>query len=241
MAAGDGRATVGDVVSALGLTGCVIEEGGSLCGLPIRARGRCHKHYVSWYRATKGTVRPPALNLKSKSVVQRYEEKRERGSPDECWPWTASADDKGYGEFFVSRERGKVPAHTFAIELATGEPCPPGKEGCHRCDNPPCCNPGHLYYGTRKENVADAYARDRVPRGSERADAKLTEDGVLDIRYRFAAGESQTVLSAEYGVSTGLISNIVNGRRGMWTHVGGPIGTHGRPGRRPKTSNEEAA
>jgi hypothetical protein len=173
------------VISAQGLTGCVIDD----CGKPIRARGRCRKHYYVWYRATAGTERPPALNLKRKTVAERFWEKVDQRGPDECWPWQNSTNRFGHGEFYVSPERGRVPAHTFAVELATGKRCPPGKEGCHDCDNPPCCNPTHVYYGTRRQNVADMYARGRARVvGSANPRARLTEADVVEMREAFAAG-----------------------------------------------------
>lgn len=224
---------VADDVSAQGLAACLIDD----CGLPIRARGRCHRHYVAWYRATAGTIRKPARNLKRRTVAERFASKVDRRGPDECWPWLPPSHKSGHGEFYVSPERGKVPSHTFALELATGAPCPPGREGCHHCDNPPCCNPAHIYYGTRQDNVSDMISRGRIPRGTQKPQAKLTEDAVLAMRERFAGGESMGILSAEYGVSDGLVSAIVNGRRGLWSHVGGPIRTHDKPGRRPKKAN----
>lgn len=220
---------VPDVVSAQGLTGCV-EDGGS-CGGTIVGRGRCRKHYARWWKRTRGTPVAPALNLKTLTPEERYWAKVKRGSPTECWPWGGSTQIKGHGEFFVSPERDRVQAHAFAVELATGLACPDDLEACHRCDNPPCCNPRHVYYGTRQQNVDDMWARQRSPRGSARTQAKLDEPDVLSIRTRFATGEPSTCLASEYGVSDSLISHIVNGR--AWQHVGGPTGTHGRPGRRP--------
>lgn len=220
---------VPDVVSAQGLTGC-IEDGGT-CGEKIVGRGRCRKHYARWWKKAKGRKTAPALNLKTLTPEQRFWARVQRGGETQCWPWEGSTGKKGHGEFFVSPEQGRVPAHAYALEIASGQRCPEGLEACHRCDNPPCCNPRHIYYGTRQQNVDDMWARERTPRGSARTQAKLDEASVLSIRQRFAAGETSTRLAVEYGVSDSLISYIVNGR--AWQHVGGPIRTHGRPGRRP--------
>lgn len=222
------NAPVPDVISAQGLLGCVVDD----CGKPLVARGRCRRHYVQWYRSTPRDERKPALHLKRFTPRERFEQKVNRRGPDECWPWTGSANGSGHGEFYVSPARGLVPAHAFALELAMGKRCPAGLEGCHHCDNPPCVNPAHLYYGTRQQNVDDMWARDRGRHGSRSPSAKLTEDSVLEIRFRFAAGESQTVLAEEFGISDSQASHVVNGR--AWKRVGGPVGTHGRPGRRPK-------
>ncbi|MFG3710790.1 HNH endonuclease [Micromonospora sp. NPDC047730] len=218
-----------DVVSAQGLTGCIDDNG--TCGGKLVGRGRCRKHYMRWWRATRGKQRPTALHLKAATIAERFWRKVDRRSRAECWPWTGSANRSGHGEFFVSPERGRVPAHTFAVELTVGRACPEGLEGCHRCDNPPCCNPAHVYYGTRQDNVDDMWARGRAAYGERLPQARLTERDVLAIRVRFAAGDTQPALAAEFQVSDSQISHIVNGH--SWRHVGGPIKTHGRPGRRP--------
>lgn len=221
--------TLPHVVSAQGLAGCVDDDGD--CGGKLSGRGRCHKHYMRWWRANRDTSPPKALNLKRATPAERFWAKVDRRGDDECWPWDGSTWRGGYGEFYVSPTRGKVAAQVFARELATGEVCPDGLEGCHTCDNPPCCNPAHVYYGTRQDNVDDMWRRDRAPRGEDRGGSKLLTEQVLAIRWRFADGDTQPALAAEYGVSPGYISQIVNGR--VWAHVGGPINTHGRPGRRP--------
>lgn len=217
-----------DDVSAQGLTGCIIDN----CGKPLVGRGRCRRHYAQWYRATPKDQRTKPQNLKRLTPAERFAQKLDQCGPDECWPWTATKNRFGHGQFFVSRERGTIPAHVFALELATGERCPDGLEGCHRCDNPPCCNPAHIYYGTRQQNVDDMHARGRAVIGSRAPQSKLTDTAVLEIRTRFAAGEYQTTLAAEFGISDSQASHIVNGQ--AWKHVGGPIRTHGRPGRRAK-------
>jgi hypothetical protein len=226
-----------DVVSAQGLTGCV-DDGGT-CGKKIVGRGRCRKHYGRWWRSTRDTVRAPALNLKTKTPADRYWEKVDRRGPDDCWPWRRTTDEFGHGQFFVSPERGRVPAHVYGVELTTGQRCPEGKEGCHHCDNPPCCNPAHIYYGTRQQNVDDMWNRNRAPQGADRTQSKVDDHAVLAIRLRFADGETLLSLASEYGVSDTLISLIVNGHR--WSHVGGPVGTHGRRGRRPNHHYKESA
>lgn len=203
------------------------------CDDPFVARGMCRKHYVAWHKATPKHLRTPAPGFSRLTVAERFWSKVDRsGGASACWPWRPSKQQPLHGQFFVSKERGIVPAHTYAVELVTGQSCPPGKEGCHRCDNPPCCNPAHVYYGTRQQNVDDMWTRGRGRRGSRHRYALLAETSVLAIRERFAAGETSPALAAEFGTSIGCITDIVNGHN--WKHVGGPIKTHGRPGRRPR-------
>ena len=147
----------------------------------------------------------------------------DRGQPDDCWPWTGYVE-KGYGRFFDGgRMRG---AHELALTYATGEVRPSGLETCHSCHTPLCCNPSHLRFDTRANNVGDAVRADRHARGETNGRSKLTDGTVLVIRQRAAAGATGRSLASEYGVSEGLVTEIVRGRR--WRHVGGPTRTtHG--------------
>lgn len=143
--------------------------------------------------------------------------------PGGCWPWTGYVE-KGYGRFHF---RGKMTgAHELALSFTSGEARLPGLDTCHSCDNPICCNPAHLRFDTRQGNVDDTTSRDRHARGERNGHANLSDDDVLLIRKRVAAGATQKGLAEEYGVTPGMVSMIARGRR--WAHVGGPIrSTHG--------------
>lgn len=140
-----------------------------------------------------------------------------RGAPDECWPWIGHASP--YGLFWI--EGKPYGAHRVAFQAATGID-PAGFLICHSCDNPPCCNPAHLFIGTGKDNTQDALSKGRLvfPRGSRHGQSKLIEDQVRAIRRRRAAGERGCRLAAEFGVSPPTITRIVKGYG--WEHVPGP-------------------
>ena len=83
------------------------------------------------------------------------------GGPDACWPWIGPRDAKGYGRLSCLR------VHREVWKLVNG-PIPPGMHVLHNCpggDNPPCCNPHHLWLGTTQQNSADMVAKERQARG----------------------------------------------------------------------------
>jgi hypothetical protein len=96
---------------------------------------------------------------RKKSTMERFFEKVKIGASTECWEWTACRV-KGYGRMSDGRDRY---ATHIAWELHHGVPFPKGKVACHRCDNPPCVNPDHLFAGTQKDNILDAIGKGKLP------------------------------------------------------------------------------
>lgn len=143
----------------------------------------------------------------------------------ECWIWTGSRSELGYGRFAVSSHPTRALAHRASWELVNG-PIAPGLDVCHHCDNPPCVRPDHLFLGTRLANMQDAKSKGRTRSGfitgSANSAAKLTEKQVADIRRRYAAQEAgQSRLGREYGVAHSTIRAIVLGRK--WRFTGDAI------------------
>lgn len=148
-------------------------------------------------------------------LEDRFWEKVQRGAADECWPWTGAVNlDRGYGRIRLSRTRRTDFAHRVAYELHYG-PIPEGKIICHRCGNPKCVNPAHLYAGTFHDNNVDRIDHGRQAGGARPGEkhhmAKLTAAEVERIRERLANGEIGSALAREYGVSASQVSRIKRG------------------------------
>lgn len=149
-----------------------------------------------------------------RSLSERFWEKVDKRGSDDCWEWTAYRNPRGYGYFH--RNGHPVPAHRLSYELCNG-PIPEGMFVCHKCDNPPCVNPNHLWLGTNADNTNDRNRKGRNPVGGHHHAAKLTESQVIEIRQRASSGEKQYELAREFKVARSLISLIVN--RKLWAHI----------------------
>src|SRR5262245_2088175 len=100
------------------------------------------------------------------------------GGPDACWPWLGGKQDNGYGHFFLcGRTLQASRVALFGVDVLNSE-----EHALHDCDNPPCCNPGHLHPGDNVDNTAEAFDRGRRLRGEQHPNSKLTDVEVLTIR-----------------------------------------------------------
>jgi hypothetical protein len=127
---------------------------------------------------------------------------------DGCWLWLGSRHRIGHGYASLN---GRVQyAHRVSWQLTHGA-IPDGQVVCHKCDNPPCVNPEHLFVGTQGDNMRDAASKGRLSE-AQRRDAKLSEASVRQIKSLLAAGVSQQSIAASVGVSRTCISAISTGR-----------------------------
>lgn len=138
----------------------------------------------------------------------------------DCWLWTASVDRKGYGQVRVGGTRGRLMrAHRVSYLLVMGRI--PDLFACHRCDNPACVRPSHLFFGTALDNVRDMDAKGRrrtvAVRGEAHSNAKLTLNEVRAIRDAISNGEPQRSIANRFSVSPATVNHINTGR--LWGHA----------------------
>lgn len=144
---------------------------------------------------------------------------------DDCWAWTASLNRKGYGQFeFSVPSRRTIRAHRASWTIHFGE-VPPGMWVLHKCDNPACVRPDHLFLGTNVDNVRDKINKGRQVKGIGHYCARFTEDQVRSIREEHIRGlspgkmrvGSMRYLAKKYGVGFSAIQSIINRR--TWKHL----------------------
>src|SRR5437899_5408521 len=154
-------------------------------------------------------------------LEKRFWDKVFRQGLNDCWPWQgAKGGTLPYGIFnFMGTNTN---AHRVAYLLTYG-PFDESLDVLHRCDNPPCCNPRHLFLGTAHDNIQDAIQKGRWKNPSPRKGEsnpihKLTEKEVLEIRRLHSNGcITQRMLAKQFGVSFQTINVVV--LRKIWTHI----------------------
>ena len=152
-----------------------------------------------------------AINAESGRTLEERLAYYSRDAEGGCKVWTGYRNPKGYGTMsFIKRCDY---AHRWAYRSAHGA-IPAGLCVCHRCDNPGCINPDHLFLGTKAENNADMQAKGRAAAGERNGLAKLTE---AEAKAILMDHRRHRVIADEYGVSDSLVCMIK--RRKVWAHL----------------------
>lgn len=158
-------------------------------------------------------IRPIKL---TEADVARFWSKIDRRGPDDCWEWRATRNSQGYGRFRIGDSLYR--AHRIALAVTYGDT---KLLICHRCNNPACCNPKHLYAGTQKDNIQQCYAEGRNRHGDNRGEnhgnAKLVESDICEIRRLRVDGWLLREIAEEYDISFQQVSKVC--RKKLWKHV----------------------
>jgi DNA-binding CsgD family transcriptional regulator len=124
-----------------------------------------------------------------------------------CWEWVGASNNKHYGTFSVNGTC--VFAHRFSYQYFLGDTC--GLHVCHKCDNPRCVNPNHLFLGTRFDNMRDCAAKGRKPQ------AKLFPENIVEIKHLRKQGVTYVSIADRFNVNEKTVREIVKGA--SWKHV----------------------
>lgn len=196
------------------------------CPTTAYARGWCQKHYTRWKRTGDPekvihAYREPPHLVRPKR--DRWEERVDKSG--DCWIWIGARTSHGYGQLRTGNPGRVEMAHRLAWEFYRG-PISAGMDICHRCDNPPCVNPDHLFPGNAEANARDMVAKGRKKGGSPKGVShpmptgnswKLNSEIVLEIRRRAEGGESYASISRSFDLTAAMVSRIV--RRLSWRRV----------------------
>lgn len=150
-------------------------------------------------------------------IADRFWQKVDQsGGPDACWPWLAACQTDGYGAIkYHGKQRA---AHCVAFYLTYGTF--PVYLGCHTCDNPPCCNPAHIFDGTPKDNTQDMVRKNRHLLGSRSPNTTLTEDTVRQIKQALLLERyhgKHVRVAKRFGITRNNVRAIDKGI--TWKHV----------------------
>lgn len=151
--------------------------------------------------------------LFAESITRRFWRKVRRAETAACWEWQASLTGSKvpYGQFTLPRTADQKQPHIYAHRMAwmlTHGPIPDGLLVCHRCDNPKCCNPTHLFLGTQFDNMQDASRKGRFPKFRRGFKLSIADRAVICAQLAQGQRGDQARLARVYGVSRTLISRL---------------------------------
>jgi len=146
---------------------------------------------------------------KTKNPIDRFNAKFTPVTETGCWLWEAGVKSNGYGQFTLLGKEER--AHRASYKLFIGD-IPEGQQVLHKCDNPLCVNPNHLFLGSVQDNMQDKVGKNRHRHGLNHPCTTLSEKDVLTIK-SLLGDISQRAIAAMFKVSESTISDIKHGKR----------------------------
>ena len=211
-------------------------------GLVSRCRACANEDHRNWVAKNREKIRsddrgrrtsaPKGIQHITEGAKLRFHTKYKATDKGECWEWLAHRDQDGYGSFKLNYRTYRASRISYFLHYGKD---PGVLETCHRCDNPPCVNPHHLFLGTSLDNNRDKVAKGRSPlgvkngrythpestvRGEHVNTAQLTEAKVQEILIELKNGAGLTELGRKHGVCKQAIYCIREGR--TWKHMKRP-------------------
>lgn len=183
-------------------------------------RSLCGGHYRRYQRHGDVMAHIPLRAVAAKGEPMAWILEHKDYSGEGCLEWPFYSKPDGYASMFEGNQTTNA-CHVMCRE-AHGEPPTPTHEAAHSCGNGHlgCVHPEHLRWATHQENGIEAVVHGRHPVGEGRPNSKLTRDDVIAIRRSAASGVSHRDLAEQYGISSGQVSLIRNGKRWGWLKEG---------------------
>ncbi|UOF80253.1 endonuclease [Caudoviricetes sp.] len=184
----------------------------------IEKKRKNAEYQRNYYHRKKNGIKAnnPGRLANTSNVLWSKVDKR---GEDECWEWKGFKNEQGYGRTWIN-DKGYY-AHRVIFNLVypntitLNAPKSTDDYGflLHTCDNPPCCNPKHLFVGSHEDNMADKANKGRCPdfSGGKGPRCKLTMSQAREIRQKRQAGISAKKLSEMYQISLASIKTLLRG------------------------------
>ncbi len=137
------------------------------------------------------------MTLSANATTRFWNNVLNYNQPGKCWEWRGYRNYKGYGRCRIKGTKLRR-AHRVAWMLANGSEPPPTLFVCHKCDNPPCCNPEHLFLGNHRENMADKVEKARRSRGTKPFTLELPKSMILRLQ-EWSVYEQQSIAALVRG------------------------------------------
>jgi hypothetical protein len=185
------------------------------CEKKHSGKGYCGMHYQRYI--IRKIIRPKIIYStldSTDSIKINLFSKRAFDPKKGCWEWQGGMDKDGYGKIQIESKSLRV--HRVSAMIYLGFDINSKLQVCHKCDNPCCFNPEHLFIGSDRDNKNDMKNKQRT-KGSRNRSSLLTEEDVVEIKKMIRSGFSQSVIARSFGVSKYTISNIKTKK--SWTHV----------------------